>query len=34
MRTTAMPAHYRRLAAAALAQRLAARLFAEPDAAP
>ncbi|HML12824.1 MAG TPA: 4-hydroxybenzoyl-CoA reductase subunit beta [Xanthobacteraceae bacterium] len=29
MRTTAMSAHYRRLAAAALAQRLAARLFAE-----
>jgi len=30
MRTTAISAHYRRLAAAALAQRLAARLFAEP----
>ena len=33
MRTTSVPAHYRRLAAAALAQRLAARLFAEPGSA-
>jgi 4-hydroxybenzoyl-CoA reductase subunit beta len=30
MRTTSISSHYRRLAAAALAQRLAARLFAEP----
>lgn len=31
MRTTSMSAHYRRLAAAALAQRLAVRLFAEQE---
>ena len=32
MRTTSVPAHYRRLAAAGLAQRLAARLFADGSA--
>jgi hypothetical protein len=31
MRTTSTSAHYRRLAGAALAQRLAARLFAEQE---